>query len=253
MTDTSSTYEYELAELKQAKNDYREAYNKSKELEEDLKSKVMSGEGDYSEKANIFLSNGMIPPSNPDNEYFDNAPLQILVSKVLDGEKTSSVLQWWCVSTSKDYEQVNRTVRIRHPSDYMKGLLDIVYTHDKYQSLLKYLHLPKTSKILGMCKSPHSVLYRIERLVSRTTTFKEMEKELDSKEEDKTKIALFEMKFKRIDFDIEELSSEFGKYKRSYERYLWLISEYPSISDKEAAEVCGVTTRQIRRYRQKTK
>lgn len=252
-TDLSSLYEEQLSNLRAAKQEQRIARDKAISLEEDFKYEIMSTDADYREKARLFLANGMIPPPNPENTYFDGLPLDVLIGKVLSGQSVDDIVSWVCEIKKMDKAEVGKTIRTRHPARYMKRMLNMAYSDERYVNLLTYLYLPKSSKILGMCKSPHAVLHRLQNIVSRVNEFKEMESEMTKREGEQTKIALLEMKFKRIDFDINELSEEFGKYKRGQERYLWLVKEYPNISDKEAAEVCGVTTRQIRRYRAQAK
>ena len=123
----------------------------------------------------------------------------------------------------------------------------------EYNNLLHDLGLHKNANILAKDKRPYTLLRRLERVIQKLRAYKTMENELtqSSKELEKLRAELrvVQMRIAMTAYDIDVLKKKLLEEPDPYERFKWTLGKFPDITTSDLVTFCGVTERQIRRYR----
>lgn len=207
---------------------------------------------DTRREVNQLRSSSGLLPLTWAKVYLPDDTFKLLISKVFSGEKVKSAIVE--ISSQVSFEEpLDFIVRQHHPYDWMDNHRLVIKCSTDYKQLISDLGLHKNANILANDKRPYTLLRRLERVLQKVKAYKAAEEDLRNSEKDiaslKAELKVIQMRVAMTVYDIEALKNKMLEEADPFERFKWVISEFPDITNRDLATYCGVTDRQVRRYR----
>lgn len=235
-----------MSEIDEILDHYRELVDKNSstygELEmvkQEIRESIANDESlTYEQKNELLLSIGQRRLPKEDTEYVDTFTLLQDLHKVLEGNHPKDVLVGTNLKNSKH----------NYDSGALSCLISAVMDDISYHGVLRLLGLPKSTNLLGKCRSPYTVMLRAYKIWCFYTSPDKKQQEIDellkkSKEYQKN-LLIYYLKDK---FNQKKVEDGFNTEYTSKQKVLDIKSSGLNIDEDVICEVLNISKNYLRR------